>query len=52
MGRYFGDGWNLFDFTAVVVSLIPATGQFATLARLARLLRSLVTGSTASRQAG
>lgn len=36
---YFGDGWNLFDFTVVVVSLIPATGEFAMIARLARLLR-------------
>lgn len=38
-GRYFGDGWNLFDFTVVVLSLVPATGQFAMIARLARLLR-------------
>ncbi|MDH5325037.1 MAG: ion transporter [Gammaproteobacteria bacterium] len=36
---YFGDGWNLFDFTVVVVSLIPATGEYAMIARLARLLR-------------
>ena len=40
-GRYFGDGWNLFDFSIVVVSLIPAAGPVATLARLARLLRVL-----------
>ena len=39
--RYFRDGWNVFDFTIIVVSLIPATGQLATLARLARLLRVL-----------
>ena len=39
--RYFKDGWNLFDFTIIVLSLIPATGQLATLARLARLLRVL-----------
>jgi voltage-gated sodium channel len=39
--RYFGDGWNLFDFTIVVVSLIPASGQFAMIARLLRLLRVL-----------
>lgn len=37
--KYFGDGWNLFDFTVVVVSLIPATGEYAMIARLARLLR-------------
>ena len=40
-GRYFKDGWNLFDFTIIVVSLLPATGELATLARLARLLRVL-----------
>jgi voltage-gated sodium channel len=36
---YFGSGWNLFDFSIVVVSLVPATGEFAMIARLARLLR-------------
>jgi len=36
---YFGDGWNLFDFTVVVLSLVPSTGEFAMIARLARLLR-------------
>lgn len=39
--RYFRDGWNLFDFTIVAISLLPATGELATLARLARLLRVL-----------
>jgi voltage-gated sodium channel len=38
-GRYFKDGWNIFDFSVVALSLIPATGQFAMIARLARLLR-------------
>ena len=37
--RYFRDGWNVFDFLVIVFSLIPATGQFAMIARLARLLR-------------
>ena len=37
--RYFKDGWNVFDFLVIVFSLIPATGQFAMIARLARLLR-------------
>jgi voltage-gated sodium channel len=37
--RFFRDGWNLFDFTIVVVSLLPETGTFATVARLARMLR-------------
>jgi len=40
-GRYFRDGWNLFDFTVLVLALIPDTGQFALIARLARLLRVL-----------
>ena len=39
--RYFRDGWNLFDFTVLVLALIPDTGQFALIARLARLLRVL-----------
>jgi len=38
---YFGNGWNLFDFTIVVLSILPASGEFAMLARLARLLRVL-----------
>lgn len=40
-GRYFKDGWNLFDFAIVTVSLLPNTGELATLARLLRLLRVL-----------
>ena len=39
--RYFGDGWNLFDFSIVLISLLPSTGELATLARLLRLLRVL-----------
>lgn len=39
VSRYFRDGWNLFDFSVIVFSLIPATGEFAMIARLARLLR-------------
>ena len=38
---YFADGWNLFDFTVIAVSLLPATGELATLAGLARLFRVL-----------
>ena len=37
--RYFTDGWNVFDFLVIVFALVPATGQFAMVARLARLLR-------------
>lgn len=39
--RYFGDGWNLFDFSVIILSLVPATGELAMVARLARLLRVL-----------
>ncbi|HBA32839.1 MAG TPA: ion transporter, partial [Gammaproteobacteria bacterium] len=45
-GRYFGVGWNLFDFTIIVLALIPATGELAMVARLARLLRVLRLVST------
>lgn len=38
---YFGHGWNVFDFSIVLLSLIPGSGEFAMLARLARLLRVL-----------
>lgn len=36
---YFRDGWNAFDFVIIVLSLIPFTGSFSTVARLVRLLR-------------
>ena len=36
---YFLNGWNLFDFTIVVFSLIPQTGEYALIARMVRLLR-------------
>jgi voltage-gated sodium channel len=38
---YFKSGWNVFDFAVIVLSLIPASGDFATVARLIRLLRVL-----------
>ncbi len=38
---YFGDAWNLFDFSVIVLSLLPTTGELAMIARLARLLRVL-----------
>ncbi|MDQ6954628.1 MAG: ion transporter [Mariprofundaceae bacterium] len=38
---YFSKGWNIFDFTIIVLALLPSTGEFAMLARLARLLRVL-----------
>jgi voltage-gated sodium channel len=40
-GLYFGNGWNLFDFTVVLLSLIPATEEYALVARLVRVLRVL-----------
>ncbi len=39
--RYFRDGWNIFDFSIIVLAFIPATGSFAIVARLARLMRLL-----------
>jgi voltage-gated sodium channel len=38
---YFGSGWNLFDLSVIIFSLIPATGEFALVARLVRVLRVL-----------
>ncbi|GMW01540.1 MAG: hypothetical protein AMXMBFR84_26770 [Candidatus Hydrogenedentota bacterium] len=38
---FFRDGWNVFDFAIVALSLMPAAGSLATIARLARLLRAL-----------
>lgn len=37
--QFFLDGWNVFDFAVVTLSLLPAAGAFATVARLARILR-------------
>ena len=39
--RYFRDPWNVFDFTIIVVSLVPAVGVWAIVARKVRLLRVL-----------
>ena len=36
---FFRDGWNVFDFAVVSLSLLPQAGPFATVARLARVLR-------------
>ncbi|MBM3492763.1 MAG: ion transporter [Armatimonadetes bacterium] len=38
---FFRDGWNVFDFAIVAVSLMPMAGPFVSVARLARLLRAL-----------
>ena len=39
--EYFRNPWHLFDFTVIVLALIPAVGVFALVARTARLLRML-----------
>ncbi|MGM0563125.1 MAG: ion transporter [Pseudomonadota bacterium] len=36
---YFKSGWNVFDFSIVVMSLVPAAGPYAMIARMGRLLR-------------
>ena len=36
---FLRDGWNAFDFVIVALSLIPGVGAFATVGRLARVLR-------------
>ena len=38
--RFFSDPWNLFDFTVVAISLVPASGAFSVL-RALRVLRVL-----------
>ena len=39
--RYFRDAWNVFDFTVLLLCLVPAAGPFAAVLRLARALRLL-----------
>ncbi len=39
--NYFRDGWNVFDFTIVVLCLLPMDSQFAVVLRLGRTLRLL-----------
>ena len=39
-GRFFKDGWNVFDFTIVAIALMPAAGAFSVL-RALRILRVL-----------
>lgn len=38
---FFKDGWNIFDFVIVAVSLIPVNGDYANVARLIRIFRML-----------
>ncbi|MEW9920052.1 ion transporter [Marimonas sp. MJW-29] len=46
--RFFRDGWNLFDFVIVGISLVPATQGFSAL-RALRILRVLRLVSTVPR---
>ncbi len=46
ISNYFYNGWNLFDFSIVVLSLIPLSAEYAMIARLFRLLRVLRLVST------
>lgn len=39
--EYFRQGWNLFDLAIIVICFLPLDTQFATVFRLARLLRTL-----------
>ena len=39
--EYFKSGWNVFDFSLIVLSLLPIASQFAMLGRVLRLLRVL-----------
>jgi len=39
--EYFRQGWNLFDLAIISICFLPLDTQFATVFRLARLLRSL-----------
>jgi len=38
---YFKNGWNCFDFSLIVLSLLPIASEFAMLGRVLRLLRVL-----------
>ena len=39
--HYFKDGWNIFDFSVIVLCLLPVDSQFAMVLRLGRTLRLL-----------
>src|SRR5215210_5750536 len=36
---YFRNGWNILDFSIIILSLLPLSGGYTTVARLIRLLR-------------
>lgn len=37
--KYFKDGWNILDLSIIILSLLPFSGGYTTVARLIRLLR-------------
>jgi voltage-gated sodium channel len=39
VSQYFKDGWDILDFSIIVLSLMPLSGGYTTVARLIRLLR-------------
>jgi Ion transport protein. len=39
--HYFKSGWNVFDFSLIVLSLLPISSEYAMLGRVLRLLRVL-----------
>ena len=39
--NYFKSGWNIFDFSLIVLALLPISGEYAMLGRVFRLLRVL-----------
>jgi len=39
--NYFKSGWNIFDFSLIVLSLLPIGSEYALLGRVLRLLRVL-----------
>ncbi|MGH1576080.1 ion transporter [Planktotalea sp.] len=47
-GRFFRDGWNVFDFVIVGIALVPSAGAFSVL-RALRILRVLRVVSAAPR---
>ncbi|MGB9150226.1 MAG: ion transporter [Burkholderiales bacterium] len=38
---YFRNGWNVFDFSILLLSVLPVSGQYVMVARLLRVLRTL-----------
>ncbi len=39
--KYFSDGWNVFDFSIVIICFLPLNASYSAVLRLARILRVL-----------